>query len=399
MASRRPAILGGKSVFEEEIFVTRPIIPDREAYWLAASEIFDSAWLTNNGPTLLKLEESLMRRLDVAFCSSFSSGTAALLTALRALDLRQQVITTPFTFPATVHCIEWNGLEPVFCDIDPETYNLDPARVAEAIGSETSALLPVHVFGNPCDVEAFAALREKFDLKLIYDAAHAFGVRIGDRSIGTFGDVSALSFHATKVFHTAEGGALVSGDSRLLEQIRLLRNFGIVDENKVSGIGLNGKLSELHAALGLQTLKKIDQETASRRDRVARYVERFQAIEGLRLQRFHPGTERNYFNFTLQVDTSSFGLSRDQVHRALRAEKIVSRKYFSPLCSDNECYRHLPSALPENLPVATRLAGRILSLPLYGSLPLDAVDAIADALLNLRTHARGVASATCGALP
>ncbi|MBW2233154.1 MAG: DegT/DnrJ/EryC1/StrS family aminotransferase, partial [Deltaproteobacteria bacterium] len=186
MASRRPAILGGKSVFEEEIFVTRPIIPDREAYWLAASEIFDSAWLTNNGPTLLKLEESLMRRLDVAFCSSFSSGTAALLTALRALDLRQQVITTPFTFPATVHCIEWNGLEPVFCDIDPETYNLDPARVAEAIGSETSALLPVHVFGNPCDVEAFAALREKFDLKLIYDAAHAFGVRIGDRSIGTF---------------------------------------------------------------------------------------------------------------------------------------------------------------------------------------------------------------------
>jgi dTDP-4-amino-4,6-dideoxygalactose transaminase len=386
----RPAILDGGATFDEEIFVTRPVIPDSAAFSEMAESIFESRWLTNNGPQAIELERLLVDRLGVAFVATFCNGTAALLTALRALDLEGEVITTPFTFPATAHCIEWNGLSPVFCDVDPETYNLDPASIEQHIGPRTSAILPVHVFGNPCDVKALQAIADRHGLKIIYDAAHCFGVTLDDVPIGAFGDLSALSFHATKVFHTAEGGAVVSADPRLCEKLALLRNFGIVNENEVSGVGLNGKLSELHAALGILVLDQIDAEIASRARLEAQYHERLQQVDGLSFQRFADGVGRNHFNSSIEIDAPTFGLSRDQVQEALRAEGIISRKYFHPLCSENECYADLPSARPQALPVAQRLASRILTLPLYGTLGEGDVDAIVDALLRIHDHAPAV---------
>jgi len=384
---RTPAILGGDPRFEHDVFVTRPVMPERDAYYGLLDSVFDRTWLTNNGPLVIELESRLSERLGVAYCASFSSGTSALLTALRALDLRGEVITTPFTFPATPHCIEWNGLRPVFCDVDPETYNLDPALLEACIGEETSAILPVHVFGNPCAIEAIEEIAERHGLRVVYDAAHAFGVGLDGRPIGTFGDLSVLSFHATKVFHSAEGGAIVAATDVLREKVSLLRNFGIVNENEVRGVGINGKLSELHAAMGILTLDLVEREIERRGELAARYLERLQDVEGLHFQRIRPGTTRNHFNFTVEVDEEAFGLSRDEVHAGLCAERIIARKYFHPLCSENECYADLPSAHRELLPNAHRLSSRILSLPLHGQLGADEVDAVADALLALRDHA------------
>jgi dTDP-4-amino-4,6-dideoxygalactose transaminase len=338
-----------------------------------------------------ELERRLAERLGVAWCAAFCNGTVALQTALRSLDLRGEVITTPFTFPATVHAIQWNGLTPVFCDVDPRTYNLDPRRAAELVSADTSALLPVHVFGNPCDVEALAALAAARQLRLVYDAAHAFGVTHRGRSIGSFGDLSILSFHATKLFHTAEGGAVVGEDAHLLERIALLRNFGIVNEDEVRGIGTNGKLSELHGALGLALLGGLDDELAGRARAHAVYLQRLAGIDGLELQRLAPDTGYNHAYLSVEVDGAAFGLTRDQLHAAMRAENIVVRKYFWPLCSENQAYRHLPSARPERLPHAVRLASRVLCLPLFGALSADDVERIVDSLLAIRAAAPAVA--------
>ena len=349
--------------------------------------VLNSQWLTNNGPLVLELEQRLTASLGIGHCTTFCNGTAALLTALRGLELTGEVVTTPFTFPATTHAITWNRLTPVFCDIDPETYNLDPRAAAECIGPMTSAILPVHVFGNPCDVDAFDALARRHQLKLVYDAAHAFGVRLRGESLLSWGDVSCLSFHATKVFHTVEGGAIATNDRDLAASFALLRNFGIVDENLVKGIGINGKMSELHAAMGLLVFAGIEGEIEKRAALSARYHERLQGTEGLRFQRIEPETKRNHFNMTVEIDPDAFGLSRDAVFAGLRAERIIARKYFYPLCSENEYYRDLPSARPECLPVAHRVAARVLTLPLYGALEPDDVDAVADAILRLRTFA------------
>jgi dTDP-4-amino-4,6-dideoxygalactose transaminase len=386
-ASPRPAALGGDPVFAEPIFVTRPIIPDRDLYAERVGEIFSDQWLTNNGPQVLELERLLTQRLGVGFCAAFSSGTTALLTALRALDLQGDVITTPFTFPATPHCIEWNGLRPVFCDIDPDTYNLDVESMASMITPETCALLPVHVFGNPCDVHAIQRIAQERNLNVVYDAAHAFGVSLEGVPIGCFGDLSVLSFHATKVFHTAEGGAIVGSDTSRFEKLALLRNFGIVDENEVRGVGLNGKMSELHAAVGRLVLDQLEVEIAGRRAVTSRYTDRLGGIDGLKFQRFDPGVERTYFNLTIEIEEEVFGLSRDALHTALRAENIVARKYFHPLCSENECYRELPSARRESLPNAARVSSQIMSLPHYGALTMHEVDAIADAIVRIQCHA------------
>lgn len=390
---RRPAILGGDPVFAEDVFVTYPVMPDRQAFARRTAELFDTHWLTNAGPLVLELERRLAERLGVPGCVAFCSGTAALLIALRALDLQGEVITTPFTFPATPHCIEWNGLVPVFADVDRETYCLDPVRAEERIGPNTSAILPVHVFGNPCDVEAFECIAERHGLRVVYDAAHCFGVRHRGRPIGDFGDCSALSFHATKVFHTSEGGAVLTSDPALRERLELLRNFGIVNENEVRGVGLNGKLSELHAALGLLVLDLIDDEIARRGRLAALYREGLAGLPGLRFQRLAEDTEPNHFNMTIEIDPQDFGLSRDAVHAALRADHVVTRKYFHPLCSENECYRELPSAAPGELPNAERIAARVLSLPLYGELGEDAVQGIVDVLHTLHHEAPAVSRA------
>lgn len=390
---RQPALLGGDSAFPTPIYVTRALAPDAEIFGQRTAGIFRSRWFTNDGPTVQELEELLAIRLGVSFCAAFASGTVALQTALRALDLSGEVITTPFTFPATVHAITWAGLSPVFCDVDPETYNVDVRRVEELISPRTSAILPVHVFGNPCDVLALEKLARSYGLKIVYDAAHAFGSSYLERSIGSWGDLTVFSFHATKIFHTAEGGAAVGQDPRLCERLASLRNFGIVNEEEVRGIGTNGKMSELHAAVGLAVLERSAEEVETRQRLAAYYDERLSAVEGVVLQRFPHEAIRNGYNFTIEIDARRFGLCRDEVHIALRAENIITRKYFSPLCSENESYRMLPSADPKKLPNAHRLASRILSLPLYGDLDFADIDRIVDALVALRTHAGKISEA------
>jgi dTDP-4-amino-4,6-dideoxygalactose transaminase len=374
----------------------RPRLPDRERFTGLLDAIFAARWFTNDGEVVRALEARLERWLGGRFCAACCNGTVALQIALRSLDLRGEVITTPFTFPATVHAIEWNGLTPVFCDIDPATYNLDPAAAADAITARTSALLPVHVFGNPADVVALAALATPHGARVIYDAAHAFAVRHRGRPIGDWGDLAVFSFHATKLFHTAEGGAVVGGDPARAPAIRLLRNFGIVDENEVRGVGLNGKLSELHAALGMALLDDIEAEIAARARLAARYDAALASVEGLHWQRFAADTQRSHAYYTVEIDPAGFGLSRDEVHAALRAEGIVARKYFWPLCSSNAAYRDLPSARPGRLPNAERIATRVLSLPLYGELAAGDVDTIAECLLGLHRAAPRVRAALRG---
>jgi len=393
--ARTPAILGGAPRFAEPRYVTRPRLPDRARFSALLDGVFAARWLTNDGAVVRELEARLHDRLGGAFCAAFCNGTVALQVALRSLDLAGEVITTPFTFPATVHAIEWNGLTPVFCDIDPETYNLDPAAAAALRGERTCALLPVHVFGNPCDVEAIGALAARHGLKVVYDAAHAFGVSHGGRPIGAWGDLSVFSFHATKLFHTAEGGAVTGAVAEAADSVRLLRNFGIVNEDEVRGVGLNGKLSELHAALGLALLDVIDTEIAARGALAARYDAVFANVPGLGFQRRAAQTRRNYAYYTLEVDPA-FGLTRDELHAALRAEGVVTRKYFFPLCSANTAYRHLPSTQPGCLPNAERVAARVLCLPLYGELAPEDVDAIADCVLALQAGAPRVRAALRG---
>jgi dTDP-4-amino-4,6-dideoxygalactose transaminase len=395
-AHRKPALLGGEPAFGEPLYITRPTLPPRAALDREVDRIYESGWLTNSGPLVPELEHRLAERLGVPWCAAFCNGTVALQTALRSLDLDGEVITTPFTFPATAHAIEWNGLTPVFCDIDPHTYNLDPACAAALVDERTSALLPVHVFGNPCDVEALAALAAKHELKIVYDAAHALGVTHRGRAIGDFGDLSILSFHATKLFHTAEGGAVIGRDASLLKRIALLRNFGIVNEDEVRGVGTNGKMSELHAALGLALLGGLDGELDGRARAHAVYLERLAAVEGIGMQRLAPETTYNHAYFPIEIDAAAFGLTRDQVHAAMRAENIIARKYFWPLCSENDAYRHLPSARPERIPNAVRVASRVLCLPLFGELTPDDVHRVSDSLLAIRAAAPEIARALGG---
>ncbi len=387
---RRPAVLGGDALFPSPVYITRPRLPERAALNRYIDTIYESGRLTNNGPLVRKLEDRLAQKLDAGFCAAFCNGTVALQVALRALDLSGEVITTPFTFPATVNAIEWNGLSPVFCDIDPHTWNLDVTKVSELVTERTSAILPVHVFGNPCDVDELDKLSRRHGLRVIYDAAHAFAVRCSGRPIGAWGDLSVLSFHATKLFHTCEGGAIIAAGDAHAARVKLLRNFGIVGEEEVQGIGLNGKLSELHSAVGLEVLDHVDQEIAERGALDARYREMLAGLEGLRFQKMADGTEPNYAYFTVDIDEAAFGLSRDEVHEALRAENIVSRKYFFPLCSANDSYRKLPSAQPSHLPHAHRVASGVLCLPLYGDLAADDVEKICECLRDIRAAAADI---------
>lgn len=392
--SSTPAILGGTPAFAEPQLITRPMLPDRAELDALLTRVFESRWLTNNGDVLRELESRLCRHLPVEWCAAVCNGTVALQIALRSIAERGEVITTPFTFPATVHAIEWNGSTPVFCDIDPDTYNLDVERARERVTERTCALLPVHVFGNPCDLEGFAQLASRNGLALIYDAAHAFGVSVGDRSIGSYGDLSVFSFHATKLFHCGEGGAIVGVDPERFRRVALLRNFGIMNENTVQGPGTNGKMSELHASLALLLLDRVDGEILARRRLLDRYREQLVELGGLKLQKSAPGTVSNGAYCTIEVDSQQFGLSRDLLFAALRAENVVARRYFWPLCSDNALYRDLPSARPELLPNARRVAGRILCLPLHGGMSEDQVDLIVDCIRAIRSAAPAVARAT-----
>lgn len=382
-----PALLGGTPAFPSFVYVTRSLVPDADRLADLLARVLQSRHLTNDGPLIHEFQARLAERLGVGWFAATCNGTTALQIALRALELRGEVITTPFTFPATVHAIEWVGLTPVFCDIDPVTYGLDPAVAASLVTDRTSALLPVHLFGTPCDVEGLERLARRHALRLVYDAAHAFGVSTRGRSIGTWGDLAVFSFHATKIFHTAEGGAVVGHDPALFERVASLRNFGIRNEDEVEGVGINGKMSELHAAVGLALLGQVDDEIAARRRLQAHYRTRLAAIDGIRLPAVPEGTDSNHAYLPIEIDADGFGLGRDQVRRALLFENIAARPYFAPLCSENAVYRHLPSAAPERLPNAHRIASRVLCLPLYADLGLDGVERVADALAALHAAA------------
>lgn len=359
--------------FESPIYVTRPLLPCLEKLQVKLSEIWASKWLTNHGGMHNHLEDALKTTLKSKNVSIFNNGTIALLTALKALDLPvdSEVITTPFTFPATTHCISWNNLNPVFCDICPDTMTLDAEKIEKLITKKTSAILGVHVYGNPCQVNEIQALADNYNLKVVYDAAHAFMTEINGRGIGTFGDISMYSFHATKLFNTVEGGCLAYNESSLKEKIYYLRNFGIKNEEEVVDIGINGKMNELQAAIGLLNLDLLESEMQHRRLVKAVYLKNLKDIEGITITPIADNVTDSLQYFVIKIDKNTFGLSRDEVYDRLRNYNVFSRKYFSPLCSEYLPYKHLPSSSTANLVTANRIKKEVLCLPFYGELGVE----------------------------
>ncbi|MBN2716294.1 MAG: DegT/DnrJ/EryC1/StrS family aminotransferase [Deltaproteobacteria bacterium] len=353
---------------QEDIFVTRPELPPLADFVKSLETLWDSRLLTNNGSFHQAFETELAEYLGVKYVSLFANGTLALLTALQVLRINGEVITTPYTFAATTHALHWNQITPVFCDIDPWTLNLDPNRIESLITPRTTAILPVHIYGIPCDVAKIEDIADVYGLKVIYDACHAFGVKVKNESILTAGDLSVLSFHATKIFTTMEGGAIVTNDLKVKKRIDYLKNFGFSNEVHVIAPGINGKMNEMQAALGLLQLKYIDGYIASRRQKAMYYREHLRGLRGLRLMEDFPDVTHNYPYFPVFISQDEFGASRDAVYHALRDRNIYSRRYFYPLTSAFPMYRNSPSAAPENLPIANVISSQVLCLPLFPDL-------------------------------
>ncbi len=360
--------------FEQNIYVTRPVLPKLEEVMDKLQDIWMSKWLTNNGPQHFMLEQDLTEFLKVPYVSLFNNGTIALIVACQSLRLQGDVITTPFTFAATPHVLTWNNINPIFCDVDNETMNIDADKIESMITPHTSAILAVHVFGTPCNVEKIQAIADRYGLRVVYDAAHAFGVEIDGKGIGNFGDISMFSFHATKLYHTVEGGALVYGDKNLKQRIDLLKNFGIKNEDEVVMPGINGKLDEIRSAVGRIMLKYVDAEQDKRRKLHAVYNEELGDVAGIKLMPIcGDNVKRNYQYYVIRIDEKIFGKSRDDVYDELKKYNVFARKYFHPLCSEFTCYRQLNSSSVENLPVANIIGKQVLSLPMYGDLTADDV--------------------------
>lgn len=358
---------------EKPILVTKPALPPLDEFVPYLEEIWSNCWLTNNGPMHQKLEKELAEYLGVNYLSLFSNGTLALISALQALGIKGEVITTPFSFVATTHSLWWNGIKPVFVDIDPVTYNLDPSKIEAAITPQTTAIMPVHVYGNPCDTAEIKRIANKHGLKVIYDAAHAFGVHVDGRSILTEGDLSILSFHATKVYSTIEGGAIICQDAAMKHHIDNLKNFGFRGELVVEEPGINAKLNEVQAAYGLLSLKYVDSYIEKRRFIAEMYRQLLNDVPGLTMLFDFPGVRHAYSYFPILVDEKAFGLSRDGLYDVLKSKSIFCRRYFYPLISQFETYSSLPSADPGNLPIATSIAAQVLCLPIYPELSKDEV--------------------------
>lgn len=330
------------------------------------------------------LETALAKYLHTPHLSLFNNGTIALMTAIKALNLSGEVITTPFTFPATPHVLSWNSITPVFCDIDPVSMNIDPKKIREKITKKTTGILAVHVYGIPCNVEAIEEIARSYNLKVIYDAAHAFGVEIGGRGIGSFGDISMFSLHATKLFHTAEGGAISCSDRALKEKIDLLKNFGIKNEEEVVDIGLNGKLNEIQAALGLANFKYVEAEWKKRRGIAEVYRKKLEPITGIYVPKLAENVRPSMQYMVIRIDEKAFGRSRNEVHLELKKNNVMTRKYFYPLCSEYPHYSDLPSSSQDLLPEAHRAAQEVLCLPLYGRLGKENAAKIADMIISLK---------------
>lgn len=352
------------------VFVTQPSLPPLAEFVPYLEQIWDNKILTNNGPFHQQLEQALCEYLGVEHLALFTNGTIALVTALQALRITGEVITTPYSFVATAHSLLWNNLKPVFVDIDPQTCNLDPEKIEAAITPQTTAIMPVHCYGNPCAVERIQRIADTYGLKVIYDAAHAFGVKQRGESILRQGDLSVLSFHATKVFNTFEGGAIVCPDAKTKQRIDYLKNFGFVDEVTVSAPGINGKMSEINAAFGLLQLKHVDVALEKRRVLELHYREALSGVAGIELLPLPADVQRNASYLPIFV-TNSYPLTRDALYQKLKDHGLNGRRYFYPLISDMPMYRSMPSARLENLPVARRMAEQVLCLPIYPDLETE----------------------------
>jgi dTDP-4-amino-4,6-dideoxygalactose transaminase len=353
------------------INVTQPYMPPLSEFHKYLEEIWASKWLTNNGRFHQELEKALAEYLNVKYISLFSNGTLALITALQCLRITGEVITTPYSFVATTHALHWNGIAPVFCDIEPDYFNLDPIKVEAAITPKTTAILPVHVYGNPCNVGEIQTIADTYGLHVIYDACHAFGVKVNGEPVLNFGDLSILSFHATKVFNTFEGGAIVSHDEKTKKRIDYLKNFGFKDEVTVVAPGINAKMNEIQAAFGLLQLKYIDNAIAARQAITCSYREGLDKIEGITMLQEKDGVEYNHAYFPVLIDELAYGLGRDKVYDLFKENGIYARRYFYPLISNFPTYKGLLSAAPTNLPVAEKIAKQILCLPIYPDLLKD----------------------------
>lgn len=360
---------------KENIFVTKPTLPPLVEFIPYLQQIWDNKILTNGGPFHQQLEKDLCEYLGVEHISLFTNGTIALVTALQALCITGEVITSPYSFVATSHSLLWNNIKPVFVDIDPNTLNLDPAKIEAAITAQTTAIMPVHCYGHPCDVNAIQKIADHHNLKVIYDAAHAFGVQLHGSSVLTHGDLSVLSFHATKVFNTFEGGAIICPDEKMKTRIDHLKNFGHAGETTVVAPGINGKMSEFNAALGLLQLKYIDQALEQRKKIDAAYRNQLMTVQGIHCLSDAGEDVANYAYFPILVKTD-YPISRDDLYQKLKDHGIHPRRYFYPLISDFPMYCDLPSAQRENLPVATAAAQQILCLPIYPDLELSVVSEI-----------------------
>jgi dTDP-4-amino-4,6-dideoxygalactose transaminase len=358
---------------KEPIFVTQPSLPDLNEFIPYLQQIWDNKILTNNGPFHQELENELAKFLGVPHISLFSNGTLALISALQVMRISGEVITTPYSFVATTHALHWNGIKPVFADIDPLTLNLDPKKIEAAITPKTTAIMPVHVYGNPCDVEAIKEIGDTYGLKIIYDAAHAFNVDINGNSVLNYGDLSILSFHATKVFNTIEGGAIICKDEATKKRIDYLKNFGFAGETKVIAPGINAKMNELQAAYGLLQLHSIDEHIEKRGQIVSLYRDLLKNVKGVEMLSDFQGVKPNHAYFPVFININEYGKSRDLIYNELKNHNIFARRYFYPLISQFPTYNGLPSAEPSNLPVAEAISNKVICLPLYPSLTKEEI--------------------------
>lgn len=349
----------------DRIDMVSPLLPDLGPFNRLLEDIWEKRWLTNNGTYVQELEGALCKFLHVKYLSLYTNGTLPMVIALKALDIKGEVITTPFSFAATAHAIAWNGLHPVFADIDPVTCNMDPDRIEAAITPQTEAIMPVHCFGEPCDTERIQAIADRHGLKVIYDAAHAFGVEVNGQSVLECGDMSSISFHATKVYNTLEGGALVCHDRQMLEKVSRMRNFGIDSETEIPEIGLNAKMDEVRAAFGLLNLENVQDAILCRRTVCQTYHRELKDVDGIRMIEPNVNVRYNYAYFPIFVDAGKFGRSRDSLYCKLRDNGIICRKYFHPLLSNLPMYRSLRSSDIANLPVANRISEEVICLPIH----------------------------------
>ena len=363
-------------MIDKPIYVTSPLLPSLEDFTFLLKEIWESKMLTNNGNFHQKLEEELAKYLKVPYLSLFTNGTLPLITALQAMRITGEVITTPFSFVATTHSLWWNGIKPVFVDIEPETCNLDPSKIEAAITPRTTAIMPVHVYGKPCKTKEIQEIANKYGLKVIYDAAHAFGVEINGESILKFGDMATLSFHATKVYNTLEGGALVVHDEQTKKRIDYLKNFGFASETEVVAPGINSKVDEVRAAYGLLNLKQVDHAINSRRKVAIRYRDELQGVKGITFFNDIPGVRHNYSYFPIFINAEEYGMTRDELYFRMKEHNVFGRRYFYPLISTFSTYRGLDSANPDNLLIATQMSNNVICLPMHHALSENEVEYI-----------------------